>query len=240
MEWPRWIAHRGASAIAPENTLEAFRLAAQWGASWIEFDLQPAEDGQLFVFHDKSLSRCCADTSTLSNLTSQTIMQTTTPYGFGDYGATQSIPSFDQLLQLAASLGLGINVELKCFSGQGVHTAHYLDRYVQQLAEWPQGLLLTSSCTCCLKKVRELTDSIKLGQVIRVIDTAVLQRAADLQFSSISADHRFLAPKQVSAAKAAGLAVMAYTVDDYQRAQALFDIGVDSVFSNVIFPPSLC
>ena len=55
---PRWlIAHRGASAYAPENTVPAFRLAAEQGANWVEFDLQLTKDRQIVCLHDNSLER---------------------------------------------------------------------------------------------------------------------------------------------------------------------------------------
>jgi glycerophosphoryl diester phosphodiesterase len=55
---PRWlIAHRGASAYAPENTIPAFRLAAEQGADFVEFDLQLSKDRQLVCLHDNSLER---------------------------------------------------------------------------------------------------------------------------------------------------------------------------------------
>ncbi len=55
---PRWlIAHRGASAYAPENTVPAFRLAADQGATWVEFDLQLTKDRQIVCLHDNSLER---------------------------------------------------------------------------------------------------------------------------------------------------------------------------------------
>ena len=54
---PWLVAHRGASAYAPENTIPAFQLAAQQGATFVEFDLQLTHDKQLVCLHDNSLER---------------------------------------------------------------------------------------------------------------------------------------------------------------------------------------
>src|SRR2546430_16980948 len=54
------IAHRGASAAAPENTLAAFRLAADLGADGIELDVRGTADGQLVVLHEASVNRTTA------------------------------------------------------------------------------------------------------------------------------------------------------------------------------------
>lgn len=50
-------AHRGASAYAPENTLEAFRLAAEQKADGVELDVQLSKDGELVVIHDETIDR---------------------------------------------------------------------------------------------------------------------------------------------------------------------------------------
>src|SRR3989337_1808807 len=54
---PLVIAHRGANAYAPENTLAGFRLAGDQGADAIEFDVRATADGHLVVIHDPSLAR---------------------------------------------------------------------------------------------------------------------------------------------------------------------------------------
>ena len=54
---PWVVAHRGASAYAPENTVPAFTLAAEQGATFVEFDLQRTKDGTLVCLHDLTLER---------------------------------------------------------------------------------------------------------------------------------------------------------------------------------------
>ena len=54
---PRVIAHRGMSTLAPENTLAAFRLCAEHGVRWFEFDCDLLADGTVVVIHDDTLDR---------------------------------------------------------------------------------------------------------------------------------------------------------------------------------------
>src|SRR5215212_2325801 len=56
-EWPVNMAHRGASALAPENTMEAFRLAVESGAGGLELDVHLTRDGYVVVIHDPTLDR---------------------------------------------------------------------------------------------------------------------------------------------------------------------------------------
>ena len=55
--YPRWIAHRGAGRLAPENTLAAFRLGASHGYRMFECDVKLSADGLPFLMHDATLQR---------------------------------------------------------------------------------------------------------------------------------------------------------------------------------------
>ena len=55
--YPRWVAHRGAGKLAPENTMSAFRLGAQHGYRFFECDAKLSQDGVLFLMHDATLDR---------------------------------------------------------------------------------------------------------------------------------------------------------------------------------------
>ena len=65
---PRIWAHRGASAHAPENTLEAFELARTAGADGIELDVRLDRDGTVVVFHDRALDRLCGRPGSIEQL----------------------------------------------------------------------------------------------------------------------------------------------------------------------------
>ena len=65
----RIVAHRGASRIAPENTLSAFRVAAQQGARWLEFDVSLLGDNTPVLHHDATLDRCTDSAGPLDRLT---------------------------------------------------------------------------------------------------------------------------------------------------------------------------
>ena len=60
--------HRGASGYAPENTLEAFELAAKMGADGVELDVHLTKDGELVVTHDEEISRVSDGTGRVADL----------------------------------------------------------------------------------------------------------------------------------------------------------------------------
>ena len=67
-DFPRIIAHRGASSLAPENTIASFSKAMEVGARWFEFDVDIVGDGSLIVIHDDTLDRTTTGTGSYYRL----------------------------------------------------------------------------------------------------------------------------------------------------------------------------
>jgi glycerophosphoryl diester phosphodiesterase len=103
---PQVIAHRGDSAHAPENTLAAFRLAAQAGAGWLEMDVQRTQDGRLVVFHDVTLDRLAGRPEGIGDLTFEELQAL-------DMGDGERIPAFEDVVRLAKEAGVGVFPEAK-------------------------------------------------------------------------------------------------------------------------------
>jgi glycerophosphoryl diester phosphodiesterase len=100
------IAHRGASAHAPENTLAAFRAALAAGADWLEMDVQRTKDGRLIVFHDATVDRMTDGTGRAADLTFDEIRTLRV-------GAGERVAAFEEVIRLAASTGARILPEAK-------------------------------------------------------------------------------------------------------------------------------
>lgn len=116
---PRLFAHRGASASAPENTLEAFRIAREQGARYFEMDVHLTVDGQLVVIHDNSVARTTGRRGRVENMTYADLRKLDAGYKFTtDYGRTfpfrgkgVQIPTLDEVLTLFSDVGM--TLELK-------------------------------------------------------------------------------------------------------------------------------
>ena len=109
----RVIAHRGASRVAPENTLAAFRAAAGQGARWIEFDVSLLGDGTPVVFHDPTLDRCTDAAGPLSGIGRADLGRIHAGARHGGRFAEERIPTLDAALDLIDELGLFANLEIK-------------------------------------------------------------------------------------------------------------------------------
>lgn len=135
MKQTQILAHRGASAYAPENTMAAFGLALDMGTHGIELDVQLTRDGKLVVIHDLSIDRTSDGTGLVGELTLEELRQYDFSYAFaGKYGTDGSrLPELGEVMEFAMKHGLYINIETKDYSrpyGEvNMRTAELVRRY---------------------------------------------------------------------------------------------------------------
>lgn len=106
-------AHRGASAVAPENTIAAFRAAQEQGARWVELDVALLGDGTLVVIHDPTLDRTSSGSGSLTNIGRADLRGIDAGSWFKPRFAGEAIPTFEHALTELGELGLHVNVEIK-------------------------------------------------------------------------------------------------------------------------------
>ncbi|HSM37988.1 MAG TPA: glycerophosphodiester phosphodiesterase family protein [Candidatus Limnocylindrales bacterium] len=113
------VAHRGASVQAPENTMDAYRLAVEAGADAIELDVHLSTDGQLAVIHDDTVDRTTDGTGAVAGFSMKALRRFDAGHGFAgpgdDYpyrGQGLRIPTFGEVLEWLPE-GIGLVVEIK-------------------------------------------------------------------------------------------------------------------------------
>ena len=106
------FAHRGASGYAPENTLEAFELAAKMGADGVELDVHMTKDGELVVAHDEELSRVSNGRGFIRDMTLAELKRLRFNKTHPEY-ANATIPTLREVYELLKPTGLEVNTELK-------------------------------------------------------------------------------------------------------------------------------
>ena len=105
-------AHRGASHVAPENTLEAFSLACEMGADGIELDVHMSKDGALIVAHDETVDRCSSGTGRIIDMTLAEIKQLDFSNRKPGYRGVRA-PLLEEVFELVKPTRMTINIELK-------------------------------------------------------------------------------------------------------------------------------
>lgn len=104
--------HRGASAYAPENTMEAFKLAVEMGTDGIETDVHLSKDGVLVLMHDEKVNRTTDGEGYIKDLTYQELSKLNANYNKVGYDFCH-VPKLEELLQLAKDTGILLNIEIK-------------------------------------------------------------------------------------------------------------------------------
>jgi len=109
---PSVVAHRGASGLAPENTMPAFQLAVEQGANGLEVDVQMTLDGQLVVLHDHTLDRTTNCTGNIANLTWDQVKDCDASYNFPQFAGT-GIPLLSDVISLAIKSNVFVVLDYK-------------------------------------------------------------------------------------------------------------------------------
>lgn len=139
---PLIIAHRGASALAPENTLAAFALALKQGADGIELDVMLTRDKELAVIHDASVDRTTNGNGLVAEMTLADLRKLDAGSKFSPDFAGEPIPTLRQVLELTGSRIL-VNIELKNYAHPLDALTECVIRLVQELG-LSQSVLLSS------------------------------------------------------------------------------------------------
>jgi glycerophosphoryl diester phosphodiesterase len=235
---PPVIGHRGAAACAPENTLAGLRKAKALGCRWVEFDVRLTADSRPVLLHDDRLERTTNGRGRVSALTFAAVRRHDAGKWFHSSFTEERVPSLEEALMLLAELGLGANVELKAARGKEAATGAVVAELLART--WPADpahLLISSFQRAALAAARDRAPHISRGILFRRIPKNWCNIAARLGCVTIHADQQGLRPTVLSEIRRAGYPLLAYTVNDPERAKILFDFGVKSVFSD--FPDRL-
>jgi glycerophosphoryl diester phosphodiesterase len=220
---PRVIGHRGAAALTPENTLAGFRKAAALGCRWVEFDVRLSGDGEAVVFHDDTVERLTQGQGTVSTL-SLAELKALRIRG-------ETLPTLAEALDELVTLDLGGNLELKAEPGREAALAETVARTVAAATAPP--LLVSSFSLAALDAFGRAAPAIPRGMLFEALPPDARDIAARLGAAAIVGDHRQLRPVDARDVKAAGLLLLAYTVNDPRRARDLLAWGVDGVITDV-------
>lgn len=219
------IAHRGASAYAPENTLAAFRKAKELGAQWIECDARLTWDGEIVIFHDDYLNRT-------TNGFGWVRFKTYAALSKLDAGAGESIIRLETLLDVLDKMTLSINLEIKPSWGKVRQITEKVLAIWHQKPRKNVQMLMSSFNISTLKMIKECDRLMPIGWNIDRWPASWQKTADDLSCVSIHCSKKIVNLERVSAIKNTGRQVLSYTVNDRSQAEKLFKIGVDAVFSD--------
>ncbi len=217
---PLVIAHRGASADAPENTLEAFELACRQRADMIETDLHPTADEAIVLVHDRELAGQPVVETPLEALRSL------------DLGGGGPVATLDEALDAFGSR-IAFNLELKF----GSHPRFGSLVAGAVAAVRARGLLdrtlFSSFWDPALAELRRIEPEARIGLLVsRRHAERALERAHALGAESLHPEATVATFELVAEARADGLAVHVFTVDEASEMERYLRFGVSGLFTN--------
>ena len=225
------FAHRGASAYAPENTLEAFRLAMEQGADGIELDVQLTKDGELVVIHDETIDRVSNGKGAVRDYTLEELKSFSVSNHFEQYPDVK-IPTLREVLELVKPGHMEINIELKT----GIFWYPEIEKKVLDLVKeegMEDRIIYSSFNHYSVQKIRELAPE---AETAYLIGDVMLNVAEYTKNTGIKGLHPALFHVKMAdflkEYKESGIALRVWTVNDKDQIRWLIDEGVDAVITN--------
>jgi glycerophosphoryl diester phosphodiesterase len=244
--WPVNLAHRGASALAPENTIEAFRLAVEAGAGGLELDVHLTHDGHVVVIHDATVDRTTSGSGAVSEMTFDELRgfdagHTFSPDGGSNHpyrGLGVRVPTLREVLKEFP--GVAVNIDIKA-KRPGIEAAVL---GVLREANALGRALVVSTPHATVKRFRKISGGhISTGAsrwetgIFYLLSRLRLERLASPAYDALQVPlrHRGIAlvtPRFIEAAHARGVRVDVWTINQADEMHRLLDLGVDVIMTD--------
>lgn len=247
MSVPFIIAHRGASAIAPENTIAAFKRAIESGAEGVEFDVRLSRDGVPVVVHDATLTRTAGINKRVVDLTAKQLSSVDVGSWFNSaYPAyarpefsAEGIASLKTVLQLLEQLEGPIYIEMKCETELDV--SPLVDAVCCEIAGSPllEQIIVKSFRLGVIPQARAVLPGVRTAalfapKVMRLLrkEKYMINIAQELGADHLSVHKSLVSRKLVRKAEKFGMPVTAWTVDTRRWIPRAIKQGLFAVITN--------
>jgi glycerophosphoryl diester phosphodiesterase len=245
-EWPVNLAHRGASARAPENTLKAFRMAVEAGAGGLELDVHLTRDGHVVVIHDATVERTTGGTGAVAEMTLDELRAFDAGHNFSpDGGRTRPYHSRGLLVPTLAEVlqefpGVSVNIDMK--EGRPGIEAAVLGVLREAGAEG--RALAVSSRHGAVRRFRKISEGrISTGAsrletgIFYILSRLRLERLIRPAYAALQVplQHRgipLVTRRFVEAAHARGVRVDVWTINEAGEMRRLLDLGADVIMTD--------
>lgn len=223
--------HRGASGYAPENTLEAFELAAKMGAAGVELDVHLTRDGELVVTHDERIDRVSDGHGlvmehSLKELKALRFNKTHPEYEHA------TIPTLAEVYELLKPLGLHVNAELK---NSEIFYPKLEEKCIELAARMgmTESVLYSSFNHYSMRHIKQIAPEIKCGLLYDATLVNPWDYAHALGADALHPMYtELLIEGECERAHALGLMVNPWTVNEEKDLRMVFAAGADIVITN--------
>ena len=233
--YPKWIAHRGAGKLAPENTLAAFQLGAKLGYRMFECDAKLSSDGVVFLLHDEHLERTTNGTGVAGSHEWSHLSQLDAGSWHSIAYAGEPLPTLESLARFCLSHGYFLNIEIKPTPGTAAMTGAIVAKEALRL--W-QGEsippLLTSFKTEALVAAKQTAPLLPRGLLLDSLWDGWLEAALELECVAIVCNYKLWNEELVETVHAQKIRCLSYTVNEHDIADSLIALGTDGIITDSV------
>ena len=233
--YPRWIAHRGAGKLAPENTLAAFRLGAQYGYTAFECDVKLSADDVPFLLHDAALAR----TTKVEGVAGERSWAELSLLDAGGWHsrryAGEPLATLTAIAHYVRRNRFILNIEIKPTPGHEERTGRIVAQQAARL--WMHDRrppLLSSFEPESLQAAKAAAPTLPRAVLIDSLGEGWFERAQSLGCVAVVAEQALIDRPLVERLHAGGLRVLAYTVNDEGMAARLLGFGLDGIITDAV------
>jgi glycerophosphoryl diester phosphodiesterase len=231
---PKIIGHRGAAGYAPENTLIAIHTAADMGCEWVELDIKLTKDGVAIIFHDETLERTTNGAGKVCDFLLKDIRDLEAGSYFGESFAGEPIPTLEEALEAIIERGLGFNLEFKPCPSREIETVEAALDVMSTYWDDHDRLLLSSFNIQCLEHACEMAPEWARGYLMDTdFPESWREIANHLKVETLNVNGNTITEEQVQILRSYGKPLLAYTINEEDRADWLFKKGIQAIFSDM-------
>ncbi|GGP23915.1 glycerophosphodiester phosphodiesterase [Silvimonas iriomotensis] len=233
--YPFLFAHRGGGRLAPENTLAGMMKATECGYRAVEFDVKLTADNVCVLLHDDTLERTSDGHGPMAQKRFADLQDVDAGSWKGEEFAGEPIPAFSDVGLYCVRNRLMANVEIKPCPGREVDTGKLVARDAALLWQGEDVPPLLSSFSYeALEAAVAAAPWLPVGWLVDHWHDDWAERLQKLEAVSLHCNHKILTAARVKAVREAGYHVLAYTVNDPERARELQGWGVSGVFTDAL------
>ena len=233
--YPRWVAHRGAGKLAPENTLAAFRLGAAHGYRAFECDVKLSADGIPFLLHDATLERTTNGSGEAAQLDWQILSQLDAGAWHGRAYAGEPLATLAGIAAFVIANGFQLNIELKPSPGQEAVTGRVVAEHAARLwAGQAVPPLLSSFSADALAAARNTAPDLPRALLLDSLPAGWQAQALRLGCEAVVTQHRLMDAGLLAQLRARQWRALAYTVNEPADALRLLALGIDGLITDAV------
>lgn len=232
--YPRWIAHRGAGKLAPENTLAAFRLGAGHGYRCFECDVKLAADEVPFLLHDDTLDRTTPAQGTAGDRPWSELSRLDAGAWHSRTYAGEPLPTLGAIASFVRHNRFMLNIEIKPTPGHEARTGEVVARHVQRLWAGEAQPLLSSFRPEALAAAQATAPELPRALLLDSLWPNWSEFARRLDCVAVITNHRLMDAELCRQVHEAGWRALCYTVNDAADAERLLALQIDGLITDAV------